>query len=515
MEADGARARVGREWCKAAFWIDFRGRRYPVLPREVAPLLLVPIALLFIVLGVLEWRLGLLAARGEIVGSAWQKEDRVINELNTIKIKQRGAERRWISEGIPWPRPDHSRKRLIVVGDSFVWGSGNLNANDIWWRQLAKELQRRGYWSVDVMALGLSGASTQDQLQWLRDEGWLERTRPDLLIFGYVTNDPAIREGAGFAIPQVGADILPPNWSGLDRTLGAIAPNATEQMKNLLTRKWGSKVTGAYTYEEWELKLLQEPNISRYGKVLDDLGAFLRQRAVPHVFFTLPNSPTPDVFAPRYNGVRQYFESASIPFVDLLPSFIEKFGEDRPRLGWGVNPANGHPGPTTTGFYACRVADWLELNYPHLLGERSEPPSNLEPRINDWMPPNAEVRQIAKKSWALGIPNERVYAQRLPIGRPFTMLAFEHPVAIDTILIQGGDLDEVELFYTTVAAPTGLERSDPVSAGKQSGPSAHWQLPANALIDTLTLSGNAPRFARDAFAPAELTMTFREPAVRP
>lgn len=506
---------AGRDWCKAAFWIDFRGRRYPVLPREVAPLLLVPIALLVIVLAVLEWRLSSLATRGEIAGSAWQSEDRVINELNIIKIKQRGAERRWISEGIPWPEPDPSRKRLVVVGDSFVWGSGNLNANDIWWRQLAKELQRRGYWSVDVMALGLSGASTQDQLHWLRDEGWLERTRPDLLIFGYVTNDPAIREGTSFVVPQVGADVLPPNWSGLDRTLGAIAPNATEQIKTLLTRKWGSKVIGAYTYEDWELQLLEEPNMSGYRKVLDELAAFLRQSAVPHVFFTLPNSPTPDVFVPRYKGVRPHFEAASIPFVDLLPHFIDEFGEDRPRLGWGVNPANGHPGPTITAFYARRVADWLELNHSHALGKRSAPPSTLEPRINDWMPPSAGVRQIDKTTWGLWIPNERVYAQQLPIGRPFTMVAFEHPVAIQAVSIQASDLEDVELFYTTVDGSTGIERPNPVTLGKRAGTSAEWHLPAGAFVSELRFTGNAPRLTDDASAHAKLTMTFREPAVRP
>jgi hypothetical protein len=515
VERREADKQIGRDWCRAAFWIDFRGRRYPVLPREVAPLLLVPIALVVIALAVLEWRLGSLAARGEIIGPEWQAEDRLINDFNAIKIRQPSLERRWASEGIRWTEPATSRKRIVVVGDSFAWGSGNLNANDIWWRQLARELQRRGYWNVEVLSLCQAGASTEDQLHWLREEGWLEKSRPDLVIFGYVTNDPAIRRGDGFLVRQVGGDVPLPSWSGLDQTLGRVAPNVAAQVRSRLTRKWESSLVDAYPYSAWELKILEEPNISRYGAVLKDLGSFLRASAIPHAFFTLPNSPTTDVFEPRYSGVRPHFEAAGIPFVDLLPSFVNDFGEGRARLGWGINPANGHPGQVSTRFYARKVADWLESHHPDVLGERSQEPVRLTPRINDWMPPAARVRPAGEGTWTVQIPNAEARAPRLPIKRAFTMLSFENPVAIDTIRIAGNDLEEVELFYTTVDSATGVDGGEPVSAGKRSGHSAAWQLPANALTNTLRLTGSAPGLARDAFATASLTMTFREPAVRP
>ena len=78
--------------------------------------------------------------------------------------------------------------KILVVGDSFVWGDGSTNLNQIWWNVMARELERRGY-DCQVYAAGLCRASTYDEFLWLKDTPLLEDIEPDLVIIGYVTND--------------------------------------------------------------------------------------------------------------------------------------------------------------------------------------------------------------------------------------------------------------------------------------------------------------------------------------
>ena len=186
------------------------------------------------------------------------------------------------------------KSRILVIGDSFVWGDGYVNANDIWWRQLERELHRRGYWDVEVVAAGFLGASTQDQLTWLRAGGLARLGSPDLVILGYVTNDPDIRDATGASmVLQIGRDIPLRQWRVLDRSIGRVTPNLAGQLKQRLTAKWQAGVRDAYPYGEWELKLLEPPNIDAYRDVVGELGAFLRGTGIPYFVVTLPNYPDP------------------------------------------------------------------------------------------------------------------------------------------------------------------------------------------------------------------------------
>jgi len=92
-----------------------------------------------------------------------------------------------IRDGTPIPQKENPR--ILVVGDSFVWGHGISNINHIWWNIASSELARRGY-DCDIYAAGFPGASTYDELLWLRDTAVLEAIRPDLIVLGYFINDP-------------------------------------------------------------------------------------------------------------------------------------------------------------------------------------------------------------------------------------------------------------------------------------------------------------------------------------
>lgn len=81
-------------------------------------------------------------------------------------------------------RPD-DKQRIIVLGDSFVWGFGVEEA-DIFTTQLERSLGD----GTEVINLGVSGYSTDQELLLYRDIG--RRYNADLVILTVATNDVAL-----------------------------------------------------------------------------------------------------------------------------------------------------------------------------------------------------------------------------------------------------------------------------------------------------------------------------------
>jgi lysophospholipase L1-like esterase len=454
--------------------VKLGGAARPILPWIAVKYFAILLACVAVLIGVVEFRLSRLAQAGRVNSQDWQNENAAINRMNAAKIKADARDPVWRSEGMPLPAAKDGKRRILVIGDSFVWGDGYANANDIWWRQLQRELRRRGYGNVEVVAAGLNGASAQDQLHWLRDLGLLERVVPDLVVLGYVTNDPDTQDQQGrYRVKQIGRDVKRPRWRGLDRTLGRVAPNLAAQFKQQLVRKWESRPRDAYPYAQWELKLLEPPNLDAYREVVMGLGEFMRQAQVPMFAVTLPNSPLKDHFEARHQPVVPVFAAAGLPFYDLLDDFLRAFPAKGEILQWGINPANGHPGRVSTRFYAVEVADILERDYLGRLGPKSGD-QPVQPNINDWMPPAARVRRIGGGDWELSYPEPGAAALTLPLGKPYVQLAFAEPVAIRSVSIAGAGLRESELHLATIDPATGVERKEPQALGSRSGPQAAW-----------------------------------------
>lgn len=480
-------------YCAALAWVRLGGAARPVLPFVALRYLLVLLGCLAVLIGVLEFRLAALASEGRIVSEEWQSENHAIDRMNRVKLQAvTDEDPRWRTQGMPWPETKGGKRRLLVVGDSFVWGDGNDNANEIWWRQLQRELHSRGYRDVEVLALGFFGASTQDQLTWLKDRGFLARIRPDLVVLGYVTNDPDVKNARGESyVKQFGRDVPLPQWPALDRTLGRLAPNLNTQLKQHLTRKWESRLADTYEYDEWEQRILEPPNIDAYRRVVADLGGFARSSGVLFLTVTLPNQPNAEHFEPRYQPVEPLFSGAGLRFYNLIDDFAREYPATGESILWGVNPANGHPGPVTARFYARKVADILERDFPAVLGSRNHSVPPLQPDINDWMPPGADLRRVGAGEWELTYPEEQALAPRLPLAKPHVMLAFAQPAAIRSVTVSGAGLEQAELFLNAVDPVTGIERKQPVVLGAKSGVEETWpvaNLAEAQRVNTLRLA---------------------------
>lgn len=422
---------------------------------------------------------------------AWQQENDRINRNNKEKILTSGIVRNpaqgewiWRSKGFPVSQLAAKPKRILVMGDSFVWGSGYSNMNDIWWRQLQRELTRRGYEQVEVIAAGLSGASTHQELEQARN--LVPVYKPNLIIWGYVTNDPD--EGV---IEQFNYKFV--NQDPIIRLIKTLRDKGVfPRLNTLLFEARSRKVAGTmdekrfgYEYSQWQLKLLEGKNFELYKKTVKELGHFQVSSGIPGFVMTLPSYPDRAYFTPLYSKVIPLFKADKIAVYNILENFLKfysGFNSDPiyatldPVYTWRINPANGHPGTTATHFYAEQAADILEADYPQVLGERTPPAKPPAIHINDWVPYNLNLVASSSGIYTFKYPESEEYMLRLPIGKPFVQLNLEVPVAIKEIRLSGTGLKAASLDITAVDSQRKFDDGTIYSFEEKQGTSLVWNL---------------------------------------
>ncbi len=386
---------------------------------------------------------------------AWIDEDRRIHANNLAKsYSQWGASMDappvWRSRGIRVPlHPPPGRRRIVVTGDSFVWGAGHANINDVWWRQLERELRRRGY-DVDVVAVGLSGYSTRQQLEAVRK--LVSYGKPDLVIWGYVSNDPD--EGM---VKHQAANRTPAHWFW--------------RLSLLLSRAFPLTVRSLSfdSYPQWQTALGHAPNVDHYAVTVAELGTFLREERLESFVVTLPNPPhmgAEPVFSDlfRRQGIR-WIETADL-FRERMPVPVTM--DDV--IPWMVNPVNGHPGARAMHFYAVVAADEAERRFAKALGPRSEP-RIPRPRVNDWMPARMAIRaegNAITMSW----PGDALMP-RLPLHQPYVQLSLADAVKLDRIVIRARQVATVHLFATVINRE-GYDDGRMLDLGSRQGTDLEW-----------------------------------------
>src|SRR6476659_5793942 len=118
------------------------------------------VIVLIILLAIDRLVLGSLERGGWTAGELWARHNKLIEENHRRKTTTNECElRHWT--GQPLPATDRGHRTILVLGDSFVWGPPYITLNHLWWRQLAIELERRGYHEVRVVAVGQPGWSTR------------------------------------------------------------------------------------------------------------------------------------------------------------------------------------------------------------------------------------------------------------------------------------------------------------------------------------------------------------------
>jgi hypothetical protein len=427
-----ARIQVGRRTCYILPW---RGTAYG----------LASLAIVFgLLLAVDRFVLGSLERGGWTAGQQWALHNKIIEENNRRKTTTNECEPRWW-RGQPI-RTDASRK-ILVMGDSFVWGPPYITLNHLWWRQLAIELERRGYREVEVVAVGHPGWSTHRQLECASH--LIPELKPDLVIWGYVTNDPDEK-----IVRQIfDTQDRPPFGQRIRRKLQWLLPNVEFKFESLRNDKLSAQYTGpkyGYAYPDWELKLVEGKNFSRYHETVQQVGELMRQTDIPSFLITLPHFPSREYFEPRYDPVLPLWQAAKIPVLDTLGAFVEKYGDFSPTspaaIAWGINPADSHPGPKATHFFATQAADFIERSWGDVLGLKdAKQPHELV--INDWLPNDLDVHPIAtsKEIFELDYPFTTVHMPQLP-SPPAALVAFRYPTPLSSVVFGGEHVTNVHVW---------------------------------------------------------------------
>lgn len=473
---------------------SLRSRRWIYTLRCLAALVgFTALALVVVDHGVLAWieSVGSADAKSgvQLATRNWQQENARINENNFAKILLSPDEWIWRSQGFPTTEQRRKSHRILVVGDSFVWGDGYANMNDLWWRQLERELRRRGYDDVEVIGLGACGASTRQELDRLRKV--LPRYLPDLVIWGYVSNDADEGLVKQFDYERLNKDaVVGYHDRQAERGwLRRLNFQLEQRRREKLLRTLPGPKRG-YEYNDWELRLLEPANLAAYEKTLHEVSALMRDADTPYFFISLPNHPGEESFRVRYAPIKPIFATAGVPLVDVLDDFVAAYPSGTPLsndLGWGINPANGHPGVVSTRFYAREAADLLERSYASVLGPRGAPETNAAPEINDWMPGKLAVQQNTAGQIRFAYPSDEAKMLRMPLERDHVQLHLAMPSNLREIRLAGPDLANAQIHLTQVNPEDGIDYGDLASVPQQSGSQLKWELPAaiGQLVNTV------------------------------
>lgn len=508
---------------RALLWLRSDNGAIPILPIRGFSYLLILLAILAAVCVMADRYLAHFAAGGKIEVDAWRTDNSLINRENYKKIQNTSLNPIFRSSGMVPPVSQSGRQRLLVIGDSFIWGDGLSNLNMTWWKQLQWELERRGYHNIDVVAAGTNGASTQDQYGWLTTGRLLETTKSDAVVIGYVTNDPDMKTLSGNSlVRQMAARSETNNLKS--SAVGRLLPNLSFQLAANASKKQQQSLdhkTG-YPYSLWELKILEGENFTRYKALLWQLSEFIKDAGIPIFFVTTPNAPHADHFEKRYRPIRTAFAAAEIELYDLLPQLLRCCNDANGSLIWGTNPANGHPGSRMTHFYATQVADILESRYPNVLGPRTKTPASFLPNINDWLPSSLAPKPVGPAAWEFTLPDVQQDFLRMPVDEPHVALNFERPVSIRKISLTTETPTHFKMWALLLDDKENFELRGYVQVGSAEGAQAAIDLPAglsNKRITSLRITAE-PLSGHGSSSPDKSTQTirvdigFNSPAVR-
>lgn len=227
--------------------------------------------------------------------------------------------------------------RIAVLGDSFIWGDG-LPYDSAWSHKLEQRILVK-YDSVEVMHWGRNGWQTKQEFEFYATEG--KKYKPDLLIIGYVDNDPDMGR-----FKHMNLDFRN-NYSLLYK----IWPSLAEKI-----------LADAYSksYAKWLKRLYGEENMGIYKQLWLDFKDTLAAQGQDYFIVLTPACLYPSC-SEYYNKVVPVFDSLQLENINLIPICNEKLAHiEHGKLL--ANPANYHPGTKMTNVFADEVLKYLETS---------------------------------------------------------------------------------------------------------------------------------------------------------
>lgn len=428
----------------------------------------------------------------------WREENLLINRMNSNKLKNSSWDSnpiwKFIDDG-PLPSKGN-KKRILVVGDSFVWGHGYSNLNYVWWKQLARILYVNGYTDVEVVAAGTSGFNTDMELnKILKNKEVMDELDPDLIIIGYVENDPESRDSNGKAVPKmIEDDIFEDTNNAFIKFFRNMWPNLYSKIIQQIVSKYKTDSSFiekyGFQYNIWAYELTFDPWKEMYEKnVLSKLSEYVNDE-LDCPLFVIPLVSFPGKNA-QEDFIIEELNKFKIPNYSLSSDFINKYPNAKYSLDeWGINPANGHPAIKTSLFYAEWTYNFLKLNYPKFIGDKHD---NVEfdLEINDWLPYSLKPQKLEDNYYKISYPSKNSVDSFLtkPINKKYVKLNFKFPIKLKSIEISGDNIKNIEIYTSSINSDLGYDDQSLNSIGKKSN-NFVWNLDGTQEISSININAN-------------------------
>ena len=350
---------------------------------------------------------------------------------------------------------------IVVIGDSFVWGASTLNRNELFWRLLENDFRKEGK-NVNVFGVGMSAANAYEELSWLTDSSLVEDLEPDLVVFGYVYNDP----DDSLVIPESKVD-----W---DKELHLLAP-----VKKLFPKSYNALVESIaaksmYTDKYSDVEYVNyggAPPVLKgrfYEKYKTDfvekLDAYAATVDFPISVVTLPTLPNNSTLERLYEPLDElYAQCENVSFYNSIKAY-NRFASFRHNGNYQVNSADFHPGSATNRFYADYIKAFVEKEFGEDITDLPADYSFGTVEINDYLPYGVSPQKIYEDSEtvkyeitypSMSAPYDmfgiKIYDYYLlnPLGKPHIKLSFSDEVSLSQIRTEG-QYSNIELYYTCI-----------------------------------------------------------------
>lgn len=349
---------------------------------------------------------------------------------------------------------------IVVIGDSFVQGDYSLNRNEIFWRLLEEDYRKEGK-SVNVFGVGMSGASAYEELAWLTDYTLVEDLDPDLVIFGYVYNDPD--------------DIVTGTRKTVDWNkelpfllpLKAIFPHVYNALIESIVAR--TMYTDKYAIGDYVSYVAAPPILKGrfYEKYKTDfvqkLNAFAATADFSVAVVTLPTIPDNYMLEQLYAPLEElYAQCAYVDYYNCVEEYSD-FAARKHSKNYQVNVGDFHPGSATNRFYADYIKSIVDKQFADVITDLPADYDEINDiTINEYLPyrvspvkvyeDEREVRYeitypATEQTYYLeGIELPAYYLVN-PLGKQHIKLSFSHDINIAQISTQG-QYDNIDLYCT-------------------------------------------------------------------
>lgn len=375
--------------------------------------------------------------------------------------------------------------RILVLGDSFVWGDGYANINDLWWMKLSRALKERGL-QCSVIGSGHPGFSIKSQVKVL--PSLIEQVKPDYVICQFIPDDAdsGLVKGSN-----------QPDWLQKARLrTSKYLPNLSEflfpkiEQIVAIASKIGSNydaTDNAGSSKDLDQQFLEGESGKQFVKNLRSLKAICDGAKIPLQLVTLPTVPDDkynmDHFAPVVKIARQN----NIAILDLSQGFADYCNQLKRKLPLTdlndlkrlqnilrINPANYHPSVALTTYYGKRVAD--SISHDPLLLALASSNTNIDTKdwlINDTLPTiltDLHANKIEKNKASYDF----VFPPRQLLLKPDTnntrlLMHFEKPMDLECITIKGNGIATTTIELTAENDELGFDPDRIVYSQTQTG----------------------------------------------